>query len=72
MKHMPARRFALLGVLGLALTGCEPGALSEPPQAACRETGALCQLGGGPLGVCERVSCAAGEEAPCFRCTPQH
>ena len=65
---------ALLAALAFALlASCDLGELvSEPPSAACTESGALCQLAGGPLGVCEHSPCPPGADPPCFQCTPQH
>lgn len=70
-------RFALLLSTSLVaalpvLSGCDLDSISASPPAACSETGAQCQLGDGPLGVCERAPCAGGEAPPCFQCTPQH
>lgn len=56
----------------LAVLACDGSSLSAPPSAACREAGAQCQLPEGPLGVCERGACGAGESEPCFACVPQH
>jgi len=51
---------------------CDAGSFSEAPARTCSESGALCDLGGGPLGVCERAPCGAGASGPCFHCAPQH
>ena len=57
----------------LLLASCDFGAfVSEPPTAVCTESGALCQLSKGPLGVCEVSPCPPGSDPPCFQCTPQH
>lgn len=61
----------LLALLAFALA-CDAGSFSEPPPKTCSESGALCDLGGGPLGVCERRACKQGEAPPCFHCAPQH
>ena len=63
--------FVLLAACGL-LAGCQPDWMAGEAPAACRETGRQCRLPAGPLGVCERDRCPAGEEPPCFQCTPQH
>ena len=56
----------------LAVVACDMGSLTAGPTASCNESGVQCQLPTGPLGVCERSRCAAGETPPCFQCTPQH
>jgi hypothetical protein len=56
----------------LLLAACDLGSGSAPPPPFCTEAGVQCQLPAGPLGVCERTPCAAGEHEPCFRCVPQH
>ncbi|RIL05370.1 MAG: hypothetical protein DCC71_10575 [Proteobacteria bacterium] len=66
------RTVALAAAALLAVAACEPGAVSEAPSARCAEAGAQCALPDGPLGVCERAPCRAGEAAPCFACVPQH
>jgi len=68
---LPVLLFVLISVL-VAVTACEPASLSPGPGRVCTESGAQCQLQDGPLGVCERASCGAGETGPCFQCTPQH
>lgn len=67
-------RFAAVaaGILIASLLACDVGSFETGPPATCTESGAQCQLADGPLGVCERSPCAAGEASPCFRCTPQH
>jgi len=50
----------------------DSGSLSAPSAARCVAVADQCQLPEGPLGVCERSACAAGETPPCFKCTPQH
>jgi hypothetical protein len=64
-------RLALLSML-LVLSACEPASLAPEPARVCTESGAQCLLPSGPLGVCERAPCGAGETGPCFQCTPQH
>ena len=64
---------ALVGLLGaLALMGCDGTDFSSGAPASCTEVGAQCRLPNGPLGVCERSHCPAGQTPPCFQCTPQH
>lgn len=58
--------------LAFALVACDSGTTASAPSSPCAEAGPLCQLPDGPLGVCERATCRAGEEPPCFQCTPQH
>lgn len=67
----PARR-PLLAALLLALctTAC-PGKKTSAPKP-CRQAFEQCQLADGPLGVCQEVSCAEGQLAPCFNCVSQH
>ena len=66
-----SRAFAAL-VLSACL-GCDLGEYATPgPSRVCLESGALCQLESGPLGVCENRPCRPGETSPCFTCTPQH
>ena len=56
-----------------AYLGCDLDEYVRPaPSAECLEAGALCELEGGPLGVCESRRCRSGEIPPCFMCTPQH
>ena len=69
MRHLVA---AAVWVAALALTGCDPDAISSAPSARCAEVGAQCALPGGPLGVCERAPCPAGASPPCFECISQH
>lgn len=59
-------------VLVAVPVACDSGFVSEAPPPTCTESGAQCQLSDGPLGVCERTPCPAGEPGPCFACTPQH
>jgi len=59
-------------LIGGIVMGCDLGDLAGPAPGPCRESGAQCQRADGPLGVCERTSCSAGEAPPCFACTPQH
>jgi len=63
---------AWIAALGLSLVACDLDPTAAAPTARCSETGAQCQLPDGPLGVCERSECGAGETPPCFQCTPQH
>ena len=66
-----SRAFAAL-LLGACLS-CDLGEYAKPePSRECRDSGALCQLESGPLGVCESRPCRPGETLPCFTCTPQH
>lgn len=69
---MIGRTIALTGSLLIGLLGCDLSGLGDAPPGACSESGAQCQLSDGPLGVCERTTCAAGQTPPCFACTPQH
>jgi hypothetical protein len=69
MKNLLRTGIALFALAGAA---CDPGAFAEAPAKTCTESGALCDLGGGPLGVCERARCAEGDPGPCFHCAPQH
>ena len=56
-----------------AYLGCDLGEYVHPaPSAECLEAGALCELEGGSLGVCESWRCRPDETPPCFMCTPQH
>jgi hypothetical protein len=55
----------------LALAACDSASISAAP-AGCVEAATQCQLPDGPLGVCERATCAAGATPPCFQCVPQH
>jgi hypothetical protein len=76
-KHLHSRLVTRLALSLLALlfsisTGCDLGIDSGGSPSTCLEAGAQCVLGNGPLGVCERSQCSAGEEPPCFQCTPQH
>ncbi len=66
-----ARGVALLAT-ALAVAACNVESLLDGPAATCVESGVQCQLDAGPLGVCERTQCGAGETSPCFQCTPQH
>ena len=63
---------AALVIAAFALLACDPGVIGPERSAACTESGSQCLLENGPLGVCERVTCAAGVAPPCFQCTPQH
>jgi hypothetical protein len=63
---------ALLAIGAFSVLGCDFGSLSSAPPETCTEAGVQCALAAGPLGVCERSSCAVGATAPCFQCTPQH
>lgn len=72
LEQMPPS-WALLGTLlftVLCTTAC-PGQKSGPPKP-CRKAFEQCQLPDGPLGVCQEVSCAAGQIPPCFNCVSQH
>lgn len=55
-----------------AIAGCDAGLVADAPTVVCGEAGDQCQLAAGPLGVCERTACTAGEESPCFECVSQH
>ena len=68
-RRSAARIAASLLLAGLA---CDGRSWSAAPSGLCREAGAQCQLPEGPLGVCERHACNAGEPDPCFLCIPQH
>ena len=46
--------------------------MTPPIASACVQIGSQCQLPGGPLGVCPQMDCAAGAQAPCFKCVSQH
>jgi hypothetical protein len=70
-KGRAAAHLLLATAALLALAACDLGSLSEAP-AGCVEAGAQCRLPEGPLGVCERSTCAAGATPPCFQCVPQH
>ena len=64
---------ATVGVAAcLLLSACDASLLATEPSGVCTEAGAQCQLPTGPLGVCERSQCAAGETSPCFECVSQH
>ena len=65
------RCVALLGSL-VGLIACDSAFSPGGPPETCAESGVQCQLSAGPLGVCERSHCGAGETPPCFKCTPQH
>ncbi len=56
----------------VAFAACDPGSLSEGAPAECVESGTQCRLPEGPLGVCERSTCANGAGPLCFQCVPQH
>ena len=67
----------LLAVVALAasacFSACDFGSLSQPAVSSeCAAVGAQCQLPGGPLGVCQEISCDPGASPPCFKCTSQH
>jgi hypothetical protein len=64
----------ILACAGIALgvTACGDEFIAAAPVSECREVATQCRLAKGPLGVCERRACEAGEAAPCFSCTPQH
>jgi hypothetical protein len=64
-------RLLLVAALLVAIAACDSGTLGEAP-AACVDAGMQCRLPEGPLGVCERATCAAGTKPPCFQCVPQH
>ncbi len=70
-RRIPLQVAALLASLLLA-SACNPDSISDGPPAVCSESGVLCQLEKGPLGVCERTQCGPDETPPCFQCTPQH
>ena len=55
----------------LALSGCPERKAKGPPKR-CTEAYAQCQRPEGPIGVCQEVTCAAGQLAPCFTCVSQH
>jgi hypothetical protein len=67
-------RLAMAAVVALtaSLAACDATWFGATPGATCTGAGLQCQLPEGPLGVCERASCAAGATPPCFTCTPQH
>lgn len=66
------RRVVFVTAVCLALLGCEGDYLAAEPVETCVEVAVQCRLPAGPLGVCERRTCDAGEQTPCFVCTPQH
>jgi len=51
---------------------CDLSSHSGAAPGRCEEAGAQCQLPEGPLGVCERTTCATAATPPCFVCVPQH
>jgi hypothetical protein len=65
-------RFLVSLVALSSALACELASLSEAPPSTCVEAAMQCQLPDGPLGVCERSTCAAGAQPPCFQCVPQH
>ena len=67
-----AAAFAAWFILSALCAACDDSIATPPTPAACAQIGAQCQLPGGPLGVCQRVTCAAGAPPPCFTCTSQH
>ena len=70
---MATRIHATFAVTALAmLMACDPGSHSGSAPARCDEAGVQCQLPEGPLGVCERTTCATAATPPCFVCVPQH
>jgi len=70
---MANRIRSAIAVTALAMwMACDPGSHSGPALARCEEAGVQCQLPEGPLGVCERTTCATGATPPCFLCVPQH
>jgi len=62
---------AVLAFSGSGL-GCDMDSLSAAAPSSCTDFGSQCQLGGGPLGVCDHHVCSEDEAPPCFVCTPQH
>ena len=58
-------------VLSAVLCGC-PDVATPPISAVCAKSGEKCKTEKGPLGVCDTITCAQDETAPCFRCMPQH
>ena len=72
MQRMAQRLGTGIGLAALFVTlSCDLGSVSAPT-TACVEAATQCQLPDGPLGVCERTSCAPGKQPPCFQCVPQH
>jgi hypothetical protein len=68
-------RVAFLAIaIAIALCGCDAESLAIAPAAgaACAAAGDRCQLEKGPIGICERTPCEAGEAGACFHCSPQH
>lgn len=66
-----SRVAALIACL-LVAAACDLDSIGDAPAANCSESGVLCQLASGPLGVCERTQCGPDHSPPCFQCTPQH
>ena len=56
----------------LTTIGCGQDFVTQEAVSECSEVATQCRLSDGPLGVCERRPCEAGEPPPCFVCTPQH
>ena len=72
-RKPPRILFAAALMVSLVVAGaCDLGSISDGPPANCSESGVLCQLASGPLGVCERTQCGPDHTPPCFQCTPQH
>src|SRR5688572_19105211 len=67
-----SRRVVLLPLLvaGLSMTACPRG--KSQTIRRCTQAYEQCQLEGGPLGVCQEVTCSAGQAPPCFNCVSQH
>jgi hypothetical protein len=74
VRQEPRRAIPWLLAAAWLLAGmaCDDRSMSEPAARLCHEVAAQCQLAEGPLGVCERARCDAGEAPPCFQCVPQH
>jgi len=73
MRKSPAR-IALLALISAALLGataCEKDPTAQPSET-CTKVADQCKLPGGPLGVCNMVTCKPGETPPCLRCVSQH
>ena len=72
-RKPPGIFFAVILMASLVVAGaCDLDSIRDAPPANCSESGVLCQLASGPLGVCERTQCGSDHTPPCFQCTPQH
>lgn len=58
-------------LLGFLVTGC-PEVRGVAPTSECKQAYEKCKLPEGPLGVCDRRVCKAGETEPCLVCVSQH